>query len=133
MKWNEEHREDYVRGYILGRAEGYSDACYRIAKYWPSPITLGDPKNPISKCLNDMPDFSRGPEYFSKQVTELYTMYPQDRILLITEILEALGSGKSIQDVHKNPPFPTQSRLPPVRSGTSAIAREREGFNSNTR
>jgi len=109
MKWTADHRKDYVLGYILGRAEGYSDACYRLVKYWPSQVKLNDEKNPLTKCLKEMPDFSRGPEYFAQQVTELYTTYPEDRILLITEILEALGSGKSIQDLHQHPPFPTTS------------------------
>lgn len=112
MKWNEQHREDYVRGYILGRFEGYTDACYRESKFWPSPITLGDGNNPISKCVKEMPGFSQGPEYFAKQVTEFYRTYPGDRILLIREILEALGSGKSIQDIHEHPPFPTKGSTP---------------------
>jgi hypothetical protein len=111
INWTEGHREDYVRGYILGHAEGYTDACYRMAEYWPSPIILGNEKNPLSKCLKQMPDFSRGPEYYSKQITELYSTYPKDRILLITEILGGLGSGKSIQDIHEHPPFPTHSSL----------------------
>jgi hypothetical protein len=107
IKWTEEHREDYVRGYILGRAEGYSDACCRVADYWPSPVVLSDKNNPITRCLKKMPDFSRGPSYFAEQVTQLYTIHPEDRILLTTEILEALGHGKSIQDIHEHPPFPT--------------------------
>jgi len=112
LKWTEEHREDYVRAYILGRTEGYSDACYREAKYWPSPVTLGDQKSPISRCLKEMPDFSKGPEYFAKQLTQLYTLHPEDRILLTTEIMEVLGSGKSIQDIHEHPPFPTRNASP---------------------
>lgn len=112
IKWTEDHREDYVRGYILGRAEGYSDACYKEAKYLPLPIVPGDEKNPIGRCLKEMPDFSRGPEHFAKQVTELYTLHPQDRILLITEVLEALGSGKSVQDIYEHPPFPTPKASP---------------------
>jgi hypothetical protein len=112
MKWTEEHREDYVRGYILGHAEGYTDACYKAMKYWPSPILLSDENNPLSRCLKGMPDFSRGPECFSKQITELYSTYPEDRILLITEVLTELTSGKPIQDIHKHPPFPTPASLP---------------------
>lgn len=112
MKWTEEHREDYVRGYILGYAEGYSEACHRATKDWPSPITLGDKNNPLSKCVREMPDFSRGPEHFAKLITELYNTYPQDRILLITEVLAELGSGRSIQDVHEHPPFPTRGPSP---------------------
>lgn len=112
IKWTEEHREDYVRAYILGRAEGYSDACYKEAKYWPSPITLGNENNPISKCLKEMPAFSQGPQYFAQQVTELYTVYPEDRVLLLTEVLEVLGSGKSIQEIHEHPPFPTHTASP---------------------
>jgi hypothetical protein len=112
MKWTEEHREDYVRGYILGHAEGYTDACYKAMKYWPSPILLSDENNPLSRCLKGMPDFSRGPEYFAKQITELYSTYPEDRILLITEVLTELTNGKPIQDIHKHPPFPTPASLP---------------------
>jgi hypothetical protein len=112
VKWTEEHREDYVRGYILGHAEGYTDACYTAMKYWPSPIILSNKNNPLSKCLKEMPDFSRGPEYFANQITELYSTYPQDRILLITEALGELVNGKSIQDIHEHPPFPTHSASP---------------------
>jgi hypothetical protein len=112
MKWTEEHREDYVRGYILGYAEGYSEACHRATKDWPSPITLGNKNNPLSKCVKEMPNFSRGPEYFAKLVTELYDTYPQDRMLLITELLAELGSGRSIQAIHEHPPFPTHSSPP---------------------
>jgi len=116
LRWTEDHREDYVKGYILGRAAGYSDACYRMAKYWPAPITLGDKKNPLSKCLKEMPDFSRGPEYFAQQVTDFCTKYPENRILLTTEVLEALGDGKSIQDLHQHPPFPADT---PTRKSAS--------------
>ena len=113
IKWTEEHREDYVKAYILGRSEGYSDACYKVVSYWPSPVVLNDKNNALSRCLKQMPDFSKGPEYFARQVTQLYTSYPEHRILLTTEILEALGSGKSIQDIHEHPPFPTHGG-PPV-------------------
>lgn len=106
LRWTDDHREDYVRGYILGRAEGYTDACYRMEKHWPTPITLSDKNNPLSKCLKEMPDFSRGPAYFARQVTDLYTKYPENRILLTTEVLEELGKGKTIQDIHQHPPFP---------------------------
>ena len=80
--------------------------------YWPSPVVLTDKNNPLIRCLKQMPDFSKGPEYFAKQVTQLYTIHPEDRILLTTEILEALGNGKSIQDVHEHPPFRTHSASP---------------------
>jgi hypothetical protein len=112
IKWTEEHREDYVRGYILGSSEGYSQACYKMASYWPSPVVVSDKNNPISKCLKHMPDFAKGPGYFAQQITQLYALHPEDRILLTTEILEALGKGKSLQDIHEHPPFPTQSVSP---------------------
>ena len=112
MKWTDEHREDYVRGYILGHAEGYTDACYKAMKYWPSPIILSDENNPLSRCLKEMPDFSRGPEYFARQITELYNTYPRDRILLITEVMTELVNGKSVQNIHERPPFPTPGSLP---------------------
>jgi hypothetical protein len=112
MKWTEDHRDDYLRGYILGYAEGYTGACYKMTKYLHPPISLGEKNNPLSSCLAEMPDFSRGPEYFAKQITELYTTYPQDRILLVTEILVDLVSGKSIQEIHENPPFPTNGSSP---------------------
>ena len=121
IKWDEDHRADYVRGYILGHAEGYTDACYRAMKYWPSPITLGSENSPLSRCLKEMPDFSRGREYYSKQITELYNTYPQDRILLITEVLTELVNGKSIQDIHQHPPFPTHSSLPMHTSRRSSL------------
>ena len=58
------------------------------------------------------PDFSRGPEYFSKRITELYSTFLQDRILLVTEVLTDLASGKSIKDIHEHPPFPTHGSSP---------------------
>jgi hypothetical protein len=112
IKWTEEHREDFVRAYILGNSEGYSQACYKMASYWPSPVVVSNKNNPLSQCLKRMPDFSKGPEYFAKQITQLYTLHPEDRILLTTEILEALGKGKSLQDIHQHPPFPMQSLSP---------------------
>jgi hypothetical protein len=63
-----------------------------------------------------MPDFSRGSEYFAQQVTDFYTKYPENRILLMTEVLEALGDGKSIEDLHQHPPLPADT---PAHKGTS--------------
>jgi hypothetical protein len=119
LGWTEEQRNDYVKAYIFGRTKGYSDACFKLVKYWPAPVVLSEDNNPLASCFKGMPDFAKGTEYFAKKITEFYRTYPENRILLITEILEPLAKGTSIQDVHQHPPFPAEPSAPPATKGAT--------------
>ena len=59
-------------------------------------------------CLDGRLDFTKGID-LSNDVTSFYRLYPENRNLLINEIFEELGKGKSIQDIHDHPTFPALS------------------------
>lgn len=106
LKWSTEHRNDYVRGYIRGYYGGYFQGCQEGTKY--SSATGQSEKSPVDNCLDRKLDFTKGIE-LSNEITRFYIRYPENRILLINEILEELGKGRLIEDIHNHPPFPAHN------------------------
>jgi hypothetical protein len=58
----------------------------------------------MNKCLDQRLNFSKNPN-LSQDVTTFYKRYPENRIVFIQEILELIGKGWSLEEIHENPPF----------------------------
>jgi hypothetical protein len=104
LKWNQNRREAYVRGYIIGYTDGFVRACEEAASFAPRPTRPGFDNFPVNKCLDRKWNFSKGID-LSKDITAFYKRYPENRNLFFEEILEQLGQGKSLEYIHRNPPF----------------------------
>lgn len=105
LKWTQEHRDAYVAGYVEGYYGGYLHGCQEGTRHASAPIQAGLDNFPLNKCLDRKWDFSKGID-LSRAVTAFYKRYPENRNLLIKEVLEELGKGRSIEDIHQHPPFP---------------------------
>ena len=100
LKWNHDARETYVYGYTLGFSKGHLDGCKQGTKAWPhSP----EAASPLQKCISTEPDFSKGSDYFVKSITEFYERYPKDRDIYINEVLDQLGKGLTLEQIHNQP------------------------------
>jgi hypothetical protein len=97
-----------VRGYIRGYYGGYFHGCQEGTKYSSGSAESRPGKSPVDECLDRKLDFTKGIE-LSNEITRFYLHYPENRILLINEVLEELGKGRSIEDIHNHPPFPTHN------------------------
>jgi hypothetical protein len=111
LSWSQDHREAYVRGYTEGYYTGYNHGCQEGTKYASKSITPGLENFPINKCLDQELDLTRGTD-LSKEITTFYQQYPENRVVLIKEVLQELGKGRSIQEIHNHLPFPSASRQP---------------------
>jgi hypothetical protein len=100
-----ERREAYVRGYIEGYYGGYLNGCQEGTKH-SEPVATSVDNLPVNKCLDQKRNFSKGTD-LSKEITAFYKRYTQNRNLLAMEILEEIGKGRSIEEIHDHPPFPT--------------------------
>jgi len=105
LGWKRDARVSYVFGYMVGYSTGRWDGCAEDAKDSTRKINLADENDPTNRCQHEGPDFSKGSDYFVNAITDLYKRYPEDRELDIGEVLEQMGRGLSVEEVH-NHPFP---------------------------
>ena len=103
LKWTHDARETYVLGYTLGYSKGHGDGCQQGTKDWPAPVKGGIQNDPQRKCTKQEIDFSKGSDYFVKAITDFYKRYPEDRDIYPNEVLEQLGRGLTIEEVHNYP------------------------------
>jgi len=113
LKWSHERRDAYIVGYIQGYYGGYTHGCEEGTKHVPAEQS-GVDNFPVNQCIDQKFDYTKGID-LSKDITTFYQRYPENRNLLIEELLEEIGKGKSLEDIHSNPPFPTvkSSKNPP--------------------
>jgi|BogFormECP03_OM2_1039629.scaffolds.fasta_scaffold05784_2 hypothetical protein len=110
LKWNHSEREKFVWGYTTAYSKGYGSACRQIALEWTGPVQPGYENAPLNKCLKGQLDFSKGSDTLIKSITDFYKRYPDDKDVSIEEILDLLGKGLSVEEVH-NHPFEGHSSL----------------------
>jgi hypothetical protein len=111
LKWKHDVREGYVFGYFVAYAAGHEDGCKQGGKNVfggakPASVSSND-----QSCTQQDLDFSKGSEYFVKQISNFYTRYPGDREIDIGEVLPLLAKGLTLEEIH-NHPFPRR-RPPP--------------------
>jgi hypothetical protein len=85
LKWSHSARESYVWGYTEGYTKGNMNSCNE------------------GPCSQQQVDFSRGSTYFVKSITDFYIRYPKDRDIYIDEILDLLGKGLTLEEIHNHP------------------------------
>jgi len=85
LKWNHSARESYVWGYTEGYTKGNMDSCKQ------------------GQCSQQQVDFSKGSDYLVRSITDFYTRYPKDRDIYIDEILDLLGKGLTLEEIHNHP------------------------------
>lgn len=112
FKLKPQARQAYVFGYAVGYQHGHIDGCHEGAKGWPGREKLEYENDPGKKCLDQQLDFSKGTEYFAHAITNFYKRYPEDRSISIYEVLQQLGRGVSLEEVHAYP-FMRPSRSNP--------------------
>jgi hypothetical protein len=118
LRWNQPRRDAYVSGYILGYYRGYELGCEHGLENGARSATPSSENSPGGICSDKGFDFSKGSDYFSKEVTAFYRQYPENRDLLIDELLDQLGKGDSTKAIHDHPPFPApKSSNGPEASG----------------
>jgi hypothetical protein len=83
LKWRHDARSAYVLGYAFGFTTNHGAACNQ------------DSKGLVPDVINT--------EHFVKLVTDFYTRYPEDRNLDISEVIEQLWKGLTIEEVHNHP------------------------------
>ena len=108
LRWSVEHRDAYVGGYVEGYYGGYLHGCQEGSKYLSKPVSTDFDNFPVNKCLDRKWDFTKGID-LAKDVTTFYKRYPGNRNLLIKEILDELGKGKRLEEIHSHPPFPAMT------------------------
>ena len=119
LKWNRSQRKGFVDGYAFGFTEGYAGGCREGTRGWPGKIAPGYENDPLFKCSQLAPDFSKGTDFLEKSVTDFYLRYPQDRAIYITEVLYHVGKGLTLEEIH-NFPFPRHERRPLPQGGGSS-------------
>ncbi len=100
LKWTKDRRESYVWGYMTGYSHAFWKGC-RLAIQARPKGTAAEEAN--SACRAHEPDFSKGTDYWAKQVTDFYKTFPEDRDIYIDEVLEQLGNGQSLEQIHTHP------------------------------
>ena len=118
LRWSPERCDAYVSGYIQGYYGGFIDGCEQGTKHVSGPAEPGVENFPVNKCIDQKWDFTKGID-LSRDITTFYKRYPENRNLLIKEILEELGKGRSLEDIHNHPPFPR------LKSSEGSAAKER--------
>lgn len=103
LKWNDTHRKAFVDGYAEGYLDGFREGCQKDTADLRQEIKPGTDAKPQISCVNEGPDFSKGGLYLVKAVTDFYKRYPSDRDIYITEVLEQLGKGLTIEQIHNHP------------------------------
>jgi hypothetical protein len=84
LKWKESARQSYVFGYFNGYSSRHGESC--------------EPTHPEGqKEINTA--------VVAKKITDYYRRYPEDREIYISEVIEQLGNGLTVEQIH-NYPFP---------------------------
>lgn len=100
LKWNNDRRESYLWGYMIGYSHAYWEGCRQAMRSLPKGT---DVQSIEDSCEKNQRDFSKGTTYWAQQVTKFYKTYPHDRDINIDEILEKLGNGLTLDQIHKFP------------------------------
>ncbi|MGO9639847.1 MAG: hypothetical protein ACLP1Y_00885 [Candidatus Acidiferrales bacterium] len=100
LKMSTETRQVYASAYVLGFSAGFGRGCEEGTK-GVSQTTPGIENEPLRKCFQKGLDFPET-NSMANSVTDFYMRYPSDRYLYITDVMEALGRGMTLEEIHKH-------------------------------
>jgi hypothetical protein len=100
LKMSPELRQIYSSAYILGATGGFERGCIAGTKNIKSRLP-GPENDPLHKCLEQSPHLSDTTK-IGETVTTFYIRYPSDRYLYIQDIIDALGRGMSVEEIHRH-------------------------------
>jgi hypothetical protein len=103
LKWKHGARESYVWGFTEGYTKGQMDGCEQGRKYSRGDIKSSHEDASEHSCPKEEHDFSKGSDYLVRAITDFYTRYPEDRDIYIDEILDLLGKGQTLEQIHNHP------------------------------
>jgi hypothetical protein len=104
LKWSEKTRELYVTAYVHGLMRGYSRGCE--AGIRSTTPTIDSARLPIAsdKCWTSFPISTQDSIKLIGSITQFYKEYPDQRSIHASDVLLALHEGRSIQQIHDQPP-----------------------------
>ena len=100
LKMSAEVRRTYSSAYIRGFVGGYENGCIEGTRTIKSPSSRPE-DDPLHKCIERTPDLTNSNQ-IGETVTSFYTRYPSDRYLYIRDVIDALGRGMSIEEIHRH-------------------------------
>jgi hypothetical protein len=100
LKMSPEARQIYSSAYIMGFVGGYARGCIEgtkdIKSHWSGPEN-----DPLHKCIERSPELTDSKK-IGETVTAFYTRYLSDRYLYIKDVIDALGRGMSVEEIHRH-------------------------------
>jgi hypothetical protein len=109
LKWGNKHREAYVVAFVEGYYDGYANGCSEGTRSASIGSTQSGQQLPYQACIDRKRDLTRGIG-LARIVTQFYRQYPENRNLFIREVLDEIGKGKSLSEIHSSPPYPPLNR-----------------------
>jgi hypothetical protein len=94
ISMNSDNQFRFVLGYTVGLSEGFGEGCdafYKIAAP-QKPHPLRD--DLFAKCLAQGFGFSKPVAFYQKQITDFFTLFPEDRDVPFEQVLKSLSDSK---------------------------------------
>ena len=100
--WNQTERENYVYGYTSGYYHGFGNSCLRSVEDLHFNSTPPQP-GPHKICMDGDKQFFRGNDDPVDLIDDFYTRYPDVHDISPAEVLDLIGDGLSLEQIHKYP------------------------------
>jgi hypothetical protein len=95
MKWNDSSRQAWFMGYAEGYTKARVELCEELFRAEAKAESSANP------CAAGTLDLSKGCDHFTKEMTEFYKRYPQDRDLYLDEVMEQLAKDLTFEQIHR--------------------------------
>lgn len=101
LKMDANRRKAYVWGFMMGYDKGYWTGCSDAIKSLPAAVSAKDKYSARAGCEPNLR--AAKDDLLVKGVTDFYEHYPEDRDLMVHQVLEQLLKGLTPQQVHEHP------------------------------
>jgi hypothetical protein len=101
LRWSSDTREAYVFAYVLGYSNGFARGCTQAIEAESHSLEGNVKGDAAHACRQKAPDFSKGPTYFAKSITDFYGRYPEDRDIYIDELIQSFAHGLGVEEAHR--------------------------------
>jgi len=108
LKWDMSTRNAYVYAYVKGITRGFMQGCSAGVDYLSAmrKYTPGEAESTLNGCASLSPiKLARiDDRAMIQSITQFYKIYPQQRVVYISDLLQKLLAGEAIQQVHNEFP-----------------------------